>query len=600
MSRAGAALVWLLTTSVMGQEAVPGFELERLRFNPGARAGLLVDSADLLEPLGLRVGLTGHYQHDPLVVVNQRNERLASAVRSRLGVHLTGAFGITRWLEVGLQLPVVLWQAGDDLGAVGFTRISGAAALGTPWLHLRAAPLQQARGAPLDVSVGLGVGFPFGADASLTRDPTLSVAPVVAAGRTFSPGARPDFLRVGGSLSVLVRGARQLTTSATVRDEVGSSFSAGLMVSTLGTGLRGELSGRLDVPFTRSPLAGELMVGVRSPRLGPIELSAVGGPGFGQQPGTPSFRVLAGVALVAPLQVERPRPVVDRCAAEPPPADCPRADEDGDGVANADDRCPTVMGLRSLAGCPDTDVDGDGVFASGDACPDQPGTSARRGCPAPDGDGDGVDDDVDRCPTVPGTLAFSGCPDTDGDGFEDSVDACPAEAGVAPMRGCPDADQDGDGVVDRFDACRTVKGTPANEGCPAAERQLVVITRERLIIRDKVYFASGKSVVLPRSALLLAQLARVLKEHPEIERVSIEGHTDSQGERQMNLRLSEARAAAVRDALVRAGVASERIASRGFGPDQPVQPNATAAGREANRRVEFVIIGAEHGGLPGP
>lgn len=596
MSRALFPFAMLFAATSFAQTPAPAFELERLRLNPGARAGLIIDSADLLEPLELRVGLSGHYEHDPLIVVNTRNERLASLVRSRVGAHLSGAFGITRWLEVGVQVPVVLFQAGDDLSAQGISRISSAVALGTPWLQVRGAPLQQARGAPLDLSIGFGLGLPLGSDTALTKDATVSVLPNVSAGRNFALGDRIDFFRVGGSVSVLARGARTLTPSATVRDEVGSYFSAGLMISTLGTGLRGELSGRLDVPLTRSPVSGELVLGVRSPRVGPVEFYAVGGPGLGNQPGTPLFRVLAGVALVMPLKkAETPVPVViDRCAAEPPAADCPRADGDGDGVPNTTDKCPLVMGLASLAGCPDVDTDGDGVFASVDACPDHAGPSARRGCPGPDGDGDGLDDDLDRCPAAAGVVAFSGCPDSDGDGFEDAADACPAEAGVEASRGCPDRDEDGDGVVDRFDACRTVKGPATNQGCPATERQLVVITRERLVIRDKVYFASGKAVVLPRSAALLAQIARVLKEHPEIERVSVDGHTDDRGDRQMNQKLSEARAAAVRETLVAAGVAKERISSRGFGPDQPVQPNATPAGREANRRVEFVIIGAEH------
>lgn len=598
MSRAAAMVALLVGAAVFAQTPAPApaFELERLRLNPGARAGLVVDSADLLEPLELRVGLTGHYEHDPLIVVNERNQRLASLVRSRVGTHLTGAFGITRWLEVGVQVPVVLWQAGDDLSAQGIARISSAVALGTPWLQVRGAPLQQSRGALLDLSVGLGLGLPLGSDVALTKDATVSVLPTVSAGRNFSLGDRPDFFRVGGSVSVLARGARTLSPSATVRDEVGSYFSAGLMISTLGTGLRGELSGRLDVPLTRSPVSGELLLGLRSPRIGPVEFYALGGPGLGNQPGAPLFRVLAGVALVTPLKKsEAPPPVVvDRCAVEPPAPECPRADGDGDGVPNATDTCPLVMGLASLSGCPDVDTDGDGVFASVDACPERVGPPARRGCPAPDGDGDGLDDDLDRCPATAGVVAFSGCPDSDGDGFEDAADACPTEAGVEASRGCPDRDEDGDGVVDRFDACRSVKGPATNQGCPATERQLVVITRERLVIRDKVYFASGKAVVLPRSAALLAQIARVLKEHPEIERVSVDGHTDDRGDRQMNQKLSEARAAAVRETLVTAGVAKERITSRGFGPDQPVQPNATSAGREANRRVEFVIVGAEH------
>jgi outer membrane protein OmpA-like peptidoglycan-associated protein len=144
-------------------------------------------------------------------------------------------------------------------------------------------------------------------------------------------------------------------------------------------------------------------------------------------------------------------------------------------------------------------------------------------------------------------------------------------------------------VVDRFDSCRSEQGPASNQGCPEKQKQLVTITRDRLVIQDKVYFATGKAKVLPRSQVLLAQLARILKEHPEVERVSIEGHTDSRGKREANVTLSEARAESVRKFLLAAGVPSQRMVAKGFGPDQPVESNETARGRDANRRVDFVI-----------
>jgi OOP family OmpA-OmpF porin len=73
---------------------------------------------------------------------------------------------------------------------------------------------------------------------------------------------------------------------------------------------------------------------------------------------------------------------------------------------------------------------------------------------------------------------------------------------------------------------------------------------------------------------------------PEV-RVEVAGHTDSTGSAATNVRLSEARAAAVRAYLARRGVAPDRMVARGYGSSRPVAPNATAAGRARNRRVEL-------------
>ena len=72
-------------------------------------------------------------------------------------------------------------------------------------------------------------------------------------------------------------------------------------------------------------------------------------------------------------------------------------------------------------------------------------------------------------------------------------------------------------------------------------------------------------------------------------RVRIEGHTDSRGRRRFNLRLSQTRADSVRAHIAGLGISPDRMEAVGFGPDQPIETNRTVAGREQNRRVEFVI-----------
>jgi outer membrane protein OmpA-like peptidoglycan-associated protein len=94
---------------------------------------------------------------------------------------------------------------------------------------------------------------------------------------------------------------------------------------------------------------------------------------------------------------------------------------------------------------------------------------------------------------------------------------------------------------------------------------------------------------LPKSFGLLAEIAGALRARPSM-RVRIEGHTDTQGPRQRNMSLSQARAEAVRTHLVGLGLDGGRMEAIGYGPDQPIETNRTTAGREKNRRVEFVIL----------
>lgn len=141
-----------------------------------------------------------------------------------------------------------------------------------------------------------------------------------------------------------------------------------------------------------------------------------------------------------------------------------KMDADGDGVADALDRCPDQPGSADTEGCPDQDLDG--IANVDDECPLEPGTKRFQGCP--DTDNDGVADRDDKCPQVPGTADMDGCPDSDMDGIADADDDCPNMKGVASANGCPDAD--GDGVADASDKCPKQKGDAAYGGCPFEDR----------------------------------------------------------------------------------------------------------------------------------
>lgn len=209
-----------------------------------------------------------------------------------------------------------------------------------------------------------------------------------------------------------------------------------------------------------------------------------------------------------------------------------------------------------------------------------------------DFDDDGIAGEADKCPDQAGPKENGGCPDTDkdGDGTVDRLDACVDVAGEKDNKGCPYPDADKDGVNDRVDNCLNEAGPASNQGCPEKVKQLVVITREKLIIKDKVYFDTGKATIQARSNTLLDQISAIMAAHDEIKLIQVEGHTDNSGVPEKNLTLSQDRANSVKAYLVKKGVADTRLKSVGFGQEKPADTNDTPAGRDNNRRVEFNII----------
>jgi OmpA-OmpF porin, OOP family len=282
-------------------------------------------------------------------------------------------------------------------------------------------------------------------------------------------------------------------------------------------------------------------------------------------------------------------------------------DRDGDGIFDVSDACPDVKGPPNADpkknGCPPSDRDHDGIFDEQDACPDEAGypnaDPKKNGCPYSDKDKDGIFDEQDACPDEPGVANAdpkkNGCPpsDRDNDKVIDDNDACPDIPGIATgdakTNGCP-PDTDGDGIRDDKDACPNEKGVPntenpAKNGCP-----LVVFTEKEIEINEQVQFEVDKAVIRPASDALLDQVAQVIKDHPEIKKMEVQGHTDNSGTKQHNKILSGSRAEAVRKALVKRGVKENLLASKGYGQENPLVENDSDANKAKNRRVQFKIL----------
>ncbi|WAS85148.1 MULTISPECIES: adventurous gliding motility protein AgmC [unclassified Corallococcus] len=560
LARAGGALAVFVTALFAGGTAhaqatavSQAIDVQQYKPGPGVADVLAVHGAKVQRHLGWNVGLSVNYADKPLNFFDPRSDTyVTSLVKSQVGFDLMGAVGLFDRFEIGVVLPITI-QGSENSPAVDSSFANGVSGGGIGDLRL----IPKARlldGDDYGVSVVLPISLPTGGASDFLGGSGVSVNPRVVAeyGKRF---------RILANVGVDIRKSEQLRNL-----NVGSALAYGVGA---------------EVPLGDSPLAAQAsLVGAmgfkqQNEEERPLELLAAlkyraptglsaqvgAGPGLTHGYGTPTFRVLASVAYTAP----------ERAAAPPRPV-CPEGPEDFDGFQDQD-------------GCADPDNDGDGILDTADRCPNEPetvnGFEDEDGCPdtkpvppppAPvDSDGDGILDPDDKCPNAP----------EDKDGFQDED-------------GCPDPDNDKDGIPDTADKCplepETINGVDDEDGCPDKGKVKVLVEGERIFILEKVYFATNKDVILPRSFPILKQVAAVLRANPQVELLRIEGHTDSQGNDAANLDLSKRRAASVKTFLVNEGIAAERLDSEGFGESKPVDTNNTAAGRENNRRVEFNIV----------
>ncbi len=253
-------------------------------------------------------------------------------------------------------------------------------------------------------------------------------------------------------------------------------------------------------------------------------------------------------------------------------------DADGDGILDPYDSCPNdpedIDQFEDEDGCPDRDNDEDGILDTDDGCPNDPedidNFEDGDGCPDPDNDQDGILDVSDGCPDDPEDI----------DQFEDED-------------GCPDLDNDEDGIPDIDDECpneaEVVNGVDDEDGCP--DEADIEVVDDDILLRERVYFDFAMARVRGRSWPLLAQIARLLENHPEYALIAIEGHCDEIGPDHVNLRLSGHRANRVRNHLIRRhDIDPDRLRAEGFGRTRPATPGSDDGARQLNRRVEFRIV----------
>ena len=543
-----------------------------------------------------------NYGHNPLVLRNgNKIEKTVVEHLATADVMLTT--GIFDRFDLTLDLPVN-YVTGDLLKSTGKDGV----ALGDIRLvpKLRLAGLEKGEG--FGVALAIPVSFPTGQKAKFIGADEFTVNPKLilearAGGFSFAANGgvrvRPDTKKVKNSNLEL---GTEVTYGAGIGIELGSD-DAVLLTEVFGATPLADVSSAANV----NPLEG--LLGFRFFTDVGAVFTVAGGTGIVPDYGSPTYRAIFGFAWQ------------DR-----------NYDHDKDGILDEQDKCPDdpedADGYEDTDGCPDVDNDKDGVndavqddvadeegihhYVTGpDKCPmvpeDKDGFQDEDGCPDEDNDGDKILDVDDKCPNEPETVNnyqdADGCPDqipdTDKDGLLDPKDKCPLEPedkdGFQDEDGCPDPDNDHDGIPDVSDRCpnepEVVNGVDDTDGCP--DQGLVKLTKAKIEILDKVYFDFNKATIKPQSFELLNQVAFVIKSAANIKKLQVQGHTDNKGNAKYNLKLSQQRADSVMKYLVGQGVDVTRLEAMGFGDTQPIEENRTQSGRDANRRVEFVITQQE-------
>ncbi len=539
-----------------------GFALDR--YEPSERGSdwFANESLDLRGNGRLALGAVGDYAYKPLVFYDANGDEQAAVVKHQLFVHLGGAIVLFDRLRLGANLPLLAYSKGDSLDVANSSfSTSDKASVGDPRLTADVRVLGEYGGA---ATLAFGVqGFiPVGNEEAFASDGKLRIRPrLMLAGdvgdMAYAAQTGFNYRAKGDNLGEEAFGS-ELTFSAAVglraldkKLIVGPEVFGSTVVSDGGDGA-----------FKKRTTPLELVFGGKYRVTPDWRVGAAVGPGLSRGVGAPQVRVLASIEWF---------PAMEKAAGP--------SDRDKDGILDADDACPDTPGVRTddpkTNGCPPADApsdrDKDGILDADDACPDVPGVKnddpKKNGCPPPkDSDGDGITDDVDACPTEAGVADVDpskhGCPapkDTDGDGILDAEDACPDKAGPAD----PD---------------------PKKHGCPKAQ-----IDKGQIKIIEQVQFATNSAKILPASDPVLNAVLEILRDHPEITKVSVEGHTDNRGGKGYNKDLSKRRAASVAKWLVDKGIEAKRLSSAGFGMERPLDSNDTEDGRQKNRRVEFHI-----------
>lgn len=496
-----AAWLALSAASRALAQPVPSVDLRGFR-PPTHPEGLLsLEPTQAPGPGEWNAGSWLSYAYRPIIVHDAFSDDDVAVIEHQLSLDLVAGIGVGERVGVGVSLPVVLAQSGEEAPpSLGMTEPPPTTALGDVTVDGRATLLKQGDFGGFGLAAQGIISIPTGNGASFASESQTRTT-VRLLGELGVLG-----LSLRASAGARVRAEERTFAGGTYGHDLPWGFGFTLRPQIFGIDREGRYLFGLDA---HGAIA--ITPSFASKEESPAALTLAAKRAFGDAAlvlgaelpldsaqGVPLVRAFTAVTY-APRSHDEDADGIDDdedgCPSLAEDKDgftdsdgCPDFDNDGDGVLDADDRCPKELEdldeVGDEDGCLDPDDDGDGILDVGDACPREPGPkqvdAKLNGCPPRDSDKDGIPDPNDRCPARredrDGFEDGDGCPDPDDDrdGIRDRDDSCPRAPGIArsdpQLHGCPSPDRDGDTLDDPDDRCpdaaETFDGTDDQDGCP--------------------------------------------------------------------------------------------------------------------------------------
>ncbi len=562
-----ALAVAIATPNVAHADDAEGFNSHQFHPMPNLGNNLFSTSSATVAPhMDFTAAAAFNFARNPLTLRDADGENIDTIVSSQAISHLMFTMGFFNHFELGVDVPVIVRQTGSALPGTGFGSEQQSFAVGDIRLVPKATLFNTRHGAA-DNGVALALlvdtHLPTGNSAQF-QGGNFRIGPRLA----FDAVVAEDFLFAA---NVGYRYQESQTFENVEIDDL-LGWNAGLEYS-LNNEIRltGELFGNFTPAaddFIGDESHMEFMAGAKY-HLNNFFVSAGAGAGLLEGYGTPTWRTLLAIGQTSGTRVDDDlyasvAPDADSCAdfcPEPEP-DCV---DDADCTSVPETQCQDRILTQYAGQCRDGSCHYDV-------------TASRCG----ENEVCGIDDDGDAA------CVFQAQCDVDDDCTDAPSPTCEADVLTEYHGQCTDDLCSYDATET---ACSDDEMCGIEDGEPACVHSGATLDEEesQIELSESVHFESESATIDPDSFALLDQVVQILEDNPQILAIEISGHTDSWGDRDFNINLSQQRAESVIQYLQEAGIDPGRLSAVGLGPDEPIADNDTEEGRSQNRRVEIEI-----------